>query len=180
MEQITAFFIHWLADAAPGGAGAAGDGASGGGAAGGGVAGGGVAGDGAPGGGAPGGAGDGTVEVAPGGGPFDFFFQNPMFPILAIFMIFWLLVFLPEGRKRKEREKKVTALKKGDQVVTTGGILGKVTQVDERSVTVQVDKNKDVRIRILKTSVFEVVTAEDSKGKALTEGEAPPNPTETA
>lgn len=82
-----------------------------------------------------------------------------LWPMLIIFFIFWLLVFRPEGRRRKEREQKVKRLQKGDQVVTTGGIYGKVMRVDETEVLVQIDKEKDVRVRFAKSAVFDVVTA---------------------
>ena len=95
-------------------------------------------------------------DAPPGGNPFD------MFIILAIIMvIFWFLVFRPESKKRKERERKVAGLKKGDQVVTTGGILGKVWKVDERSVVLIVDKDKDLKLRVLKTSIYEVGSPEE-------------------
>jgi preprotein translocase subunit YajC len=95
--------------------------------------------------------------------------NNPLGQLLMmfaiIFFIFWLIIWRPESRKRKNREHKIRSLKKGDQVVTTGGIYGKVLQVEEDKVLVQIDKNKDVRVRFAKSSVFDV-TAPGSEEKA--------------
>ena len=81
-----------------------------------------------------------------------------LLPLLAIVAIFWFLVFRPESRKRKERESKVRALRKGDDVVTTGGILGRVAKVDEKEVVLVIDKGKDVRVRFAKSAVFDVLS----------------------
>jgi preprotein translocase subunit YajC len=79
--------------------------------------------------------------------------------MLAIFVIMWLIVFRPESKRRKEREAKIRGAKKGDQVVTNGGILGKVMKVEEKYLLVQVDKDKDVRVRVLKSGIYEVLPA---------------------
>lgn len=86
----------------------------------------------------------------------------------VIFFIFWLIIWRPESRKRKARELKIRSLKKGDQVVTTGGVFGKVVQVGESDVTVQIDKNKDVRVRFAKSAVFDVIVpgGEEKSGEA--------------
>ena len=89
-----------------------------------------------------------------------------LFPMVAIFFIFWLLVFRPESRKRKAREQMITAVKKGDTVLTTGGIRGKVWRVDGNDVVVLVDKDKDIKLTFAKSAVFEVNPPEDpNKGK---------------
>ena len=103
-------------------------------------------------------AAEGTPPADPGGQP-----RAPgldlgsfLFPMVAIFFIFWLLVFRPEGRKRKERERMIMAVKKGDTVLTTGGIRGKVWRVEGNDVVVVVDKDKDVKLTFAKSALFEV------------------------
>jgi preprotein translocase subunit YajC len=86
-------------------------------------------------------------------------FLNPLVMILVIFGIFWLIVFRPEAKKRKERQRRVDAMTKGAQVVTTGGIVGKVTRIDDKEVVVQVDKDKDVRLRFIKSAILDVLSA---------------------
>ena len=99
-----------------------------------------------------------TEGTGEGGG------QSPwtmLYLMFFIFFIFWFIVFRPESRKRKAREQKIGSLKKGDQIVTTGGICGRVVGVDEEIAIVQVDKNKDVRLRVVKSSIFEVNSGEE-------------------
>lgn len=63
-----------------------------------------------------------------------------------IFAVFYFLLIRPQKKKEDTRRKMIDALKKGDNIVTVGGLYGKVTQVDEASVLVQVDENTKVRI----------------------------------
>ena len=100
----------------------------------------------------------GAGGAAGGGG--DMF--RLLLPLVAVFFIFWLLVFRPESRKRKEREKMISAVKKGDSVVTTGGLIGKVWKVEGTEITVIVDR--DVKARFLKSSVIEVIRGDSEEG----------------
>ncbi len=63
-----------------------------------------------------------------------------------IFAVFYFLLIRPQKKKEDARRKMIDALKKGDNIVTVGGLYGKVTQVDETSILVQVDDNTKVRI----------------------------------
>lgn len=66
-------------------------------------------------------------------------------PILVIFVIFYFLVIRPQGKKIKLHQQMMDALKKGDQVVTGGGLLGKVINVHDNIVTVDVGNGVEVR-----------------------------------
>lgn len=79
-------------------------------------------------GGAP--AGEGT---APAGGLGD---MLPVFVGMAI--LFYFIVLRPQSRERKERQRMLDAVKKGDRVVTNGGMQGKVVDVDKETVTLEV------------------------------------------
>ena len=103
-------------------------------------------------------AGEGQKSV----NPFDPF-SGVLVPILLIFGIFWFLIFRPESRKRKERERRISSLKKGDTVVTIGGIVGKVWRVDPGEVVLTIDKDKDVRVRFTKSSIHDLVIAQPPK-----------------
>lgn len=72
----------------------------------------------------------------------------------AIFAVFYLFIIRPQSKRQKETQKKISALKKGDRVVTNGGILGNVNSIDEESVLVEVDSN--VKVRFLKNSIVDV------------------------
>ena len=64
-----------------------------------------------------------------------------MFPVLMMFLIFYVLVFRPQTKARKEHEQMVKHLKKHDEVVTTGGMFGTVVNVKPDAVTLRVDEN---------------------------------------
>lgn len=71
--------------------------------------------------------------------------------IVAIFVIFWLFFIRPQNKKQKEEQKFREALQKGDDVVTIGGIHGKVMEVKETTVLVSIDIN--VKIEIEKSAI---------------------------
>ena len=105
----------------------------------------------------------GEQAPAPGGWLVSFM------PIIIIFLIFYMLIFRPEAKKRKERQKMVNAVVKGDTVVTTGGIKGVVKRVDDGEVVVQIDKDKDVRVRFLKAALLEILPREKSASQDVSE-----------
>ena len=92
--------------------------------------------------------------------PFSF-----LFPLLIIVGIFYLLIFRPESKKRKARESMVAAVKKGDTVITTGGLKARVKRVDGDEVVVVIDKDKDVKVRFLKAAVLEVLPGDGDGGE---------------
>lgn len=71
--------------------------------------------------------------------------------MIGLFVIFYLLLIRPEQKRRKEHQNMVTGLAKGDEIVTMGGMLGKITAVGDNFLTVQVAK--DIEIKIQKMSV---------------------------
>jgi preprotein translocase subunit YajC len=109
---------------------------------------------------------------APGGGGGGSPFSSMLFPMVLCLIVFYLLLMLPEQRKQKARKAMIRNVKKGDQVVTTAGIVGKVTKVDGDEVVLQVDRDNDVRIRFQKSAIHDVVpegTAAEA-GSPQTEG----------
>ncbi|UVO52759.1 preprotein translocase subunit YajC [Sphingomonas sp. SUN039] len=89
-----------------------------------------------------------------------FFVQ--MMPLLLIFVVFWFLIFRPQQQRAKDQRAKLEAVKKGDQVVTGGGLMGKVTKVDADTVEVEIAPN--VRVKAVKATLADVVT--NTPGKA--------------
>jgi len=79
-------------------------------------------------------------------------------PIILIFVIFYFLLIRPQQKRQKDHQSMVEALKKGDQVVTAGGIHGTVTSVAENLATVEIAQN--VKIKVTKSSIA-VVKRED-------------------
>ncbi|MEO8200704.1 MAG: preprotein translocase subunit YajC [Gemmatimonadota bacterium] len=60
-----------------------------------------------------------------------------LFQIVAIGAVFYFLIIRPQGKARKQHEQMLGALKKGDEVVTTGGIIGEVTEIKDDRVTIE-------------------------------------------
>ena len=76
-------------------------------------------------------------------------------PLIIIFVIFYFLLIRPQMKRAKEHKNLVANLSTGDEVVTNGGLLGKVTKVGESFVTVELAEN--VRVRIQKHAVASVM-----------------------
>jgi preprotein translocase subunit YajC len=72
-------------------------------------------------------------------------------PIALVFAIFYFIILLPTRRKQKKLDEFLASLKVGDRVVTTGGIYGSVTKVNEQSVQLQIANN--VRIEVAKAAI---------------------------
>jgi preprotein translocase subunit YajC len=96
---------------------------------------------------------------AAGGSTAAFFVQ--MVPLLLIFVIFWFLLIRPQQRRMKEHQAKIGAVKKGDTVVTGGGLVGKVTKVEDAHV--EVELAPQVRVRAVKGTLSDVVPLGGSK-----------------
>ncbi|MDR3260662.1 MAG: preprotein translocase subunit YajC [Tannerella sp.] len=79
----------------------------------------------------------------------------------AIVAIFYFLMIRPQQRKQKEIQKARAALKVGDKVVISGGIYGRIKEINDTSMLIEVDEG--VRIRVDKASVF--ASAEDIQSK---------------
>jgi preprotein translocase subunit YajC len=82
-----------------------------------------------------------------GGGASSLFLIGGMFVIMYFFMI------RPQQKKQKDQQAYVDALKAGDKVVTIGGLQGTVTSVREKTVVLEVDSSKGVRMVFLKTAI---------------------------
>ncbi len=89
------------------------------------------------------------VAFAEGGAAGGAFFQ--LVPIVVIFAIFYFLLIAPARKRQKSLQALIDGLKKGDRVVTTGGLYGEVTSVKEKSVFLKVAEN--VKVRVAKSAV---------------------------
>lgn len=99
-------------------------------------------------GGTPGG-GAGEGGEAPQGSLLD-----ALFPAVMIGAVIWFLVFAPEKKARKQRQAMLDAVQKGDKVITTGGLHGKVEEIREREVVI---KAGDSRLTFSRSSIHEIV-----------------------
>lgn len=98
------------------------------------------------------------------GGGSDFIIQ--LVPILLMFVIFYLLLLRPQQQRAKAHREMVANLRRGDTVVTSGGIIGKVTKVrDDSEIEVEIAEN--TRVRVMRATVAEVrVKGEPAKENA--------------
>ena len=68
-------------------------------------------------------------------------------PLILIFAIMYFLLIRPQQKKVKEHKAMVEALSKGDEVVTNGGLLGRITDVDENFVTLKIADNVEIKVQ---------------------------------
>jgi preprotein translocase subunit YajC len=93
------------------------------------------------------------AQAATGGGEASFLFS--LMPFLLIFVIMYFLVIRPQQKRVKSHRDMIGSLRRGDTVVTTGGIIGKVTKVvDDNEIEVQIADN--VKVRVARSMVSDV------------------------
>jgi preprotein translocase subunit YajC len=76
-------------------------------------------------------------------------------PIIGMIVIFWFLIIRPQMQRQKEQQAKIAAVKKGDQVITAGGLVGKVIKVDETYVELELGTN--VRVKAIKATIGDII-----------------------
>ncbi|WP_439813923.1 preprotein translocase subunit YajC [Zavarzinia sp. CC-PAN008] len=97
---------------------------------------------------------------APGGS--DFLIQ--LLPLVLIFVVFYFLLIRPQQKRVKEHRALVEGVRRGDVVVTSGGIVGKIAKVEEGEVLVEIAEG--VRIRVVKATLSEVRSRTQPAGAA--------------
>lgn len=101
-----------------------------------------------------------SAAYAQGTGMFD---QNTLIqflPLILIFVVFYFLLIRPQQRKAKDHKTMLDALRRGDRVVTGGGIIGTVSRVDSPE-EVTVDIAEGVRVRVLRSTISSVLAKPD-------------------
>ena len=106
--------------------------------------------------------GQGGAATGQGAGGF-----TSLIPIILMFVIFYFLLIRPQQKKAKEHREMISHLRKGDRIVTSGGLHGRVTAVGEATLTVEIaDK---VRVKVARGNVSQVVQpsspSQDNKKK---------------
>ena len=76
-------------------------------------------------------------------------------PIIGMVAIFWFLLIRPQMKQQKAHREKIAGVKKGDQVVTAGGLLGKVIKVDEQYAEIEIAQG--VRVKAVKATLGDIV-----------------------
>ena len=82
-------------------------------------------------------------------------------PFVAMALIFWFLILRPQMKQQKEHKSKLAGLKKGDEVLTGGGLIGKVLKVDESYAEVEIAQG--VKVKALKSTIVDVIPPAGSR-----------------
>lgn len=94
------------------------------------------------------------IFAAAAGGATGAAFFVQVLPLLLIFVVFYFLLIRPQQKRAKEHQAKIEAVTKNDEVVTGGGLMGKVTKVADDHVEVEIAPN--VRVKALKSTLADV------------------------
>ena len=76
-------------------------------------------------------------------------------PLILIFLIFYFLLIRPQQKKQKEHKILLDSIQRGDEILSSGGILGKVIKVDNDKLTVEISKG--VNVTIIRSTVADVI-----------------------
>ena len=95
-----------------------------------------------------------TAPAAAAGGDMQSSLMS-MLPLVLMFVVLYFVMIRPQMKKQKEHRSMIDALAKGDEVVTSGGMLGKVTKLSESNVTLEVASG--VEIQLQRNAVVQVL-----------------------
>jgi preprotein translocase subunit YajC len=102
---------------------------------------------------------DEPAAAAPASNPFGL-----LFPLLIMGVFLYFLAIRPMRKQEKERKGLLETLKKNDRVVTSGGIIGVIANIRDKDdeVTLKVDENSNVRLRVTRSSIVRVLSDKDA------------------
>lgn len=107
--------------------------------------------------------------IGPGGG-FDLM---SFAPILAIVVVFYFMLFRPQQKKAKQHREMLAAVKRGDRIVTAGGIIGTVTKVlNDAELTVEIAEG--VRVRVVRATITDILAKTEPRSSSTDDGDAAP------
>ena len=94
------------------------------------------------------------AQTGIGVGGSDFLIQ--LMPILLMFVIFYFLLFRPQQQRAKDHKARLAAIRRGDMVVTAGGIIGKITKLIN-DTEVEVEIASDTKVRVVRGTITDVI-----------------------
>jgi preprotein translocase subunit YajC len=80
-----------------------------------------------------------------------------LLPLLLIFVVFYFLLIRPQQTKMKQHRQMIENLKKGDQIVTSGGIVGKVVRIEQSDSSLMVEIAPNVQVKVIRSTVADVL-----------------------
>jgi preprotein translocase subunit YajC len=90
---------------------------------------------------------DAMAEAAPAAAQQQPGLIEALFPFIILFVVFYFLLIRPQSKRAKEHKAMVEAIGKGDEVITQGGLYGKITEVSEEYLQVQLADNVEVKVQ---------------------------------
>lgn len=105
--------------------------------------------------------------AAPKGGGGIFGDYSIVVPAMLVIAVFYFMILRPDMQKQKDAQKRLSELKKNDAIVTVGGICGVIVNIspDSKYLTIRIDDGNNTKMRILRSAVAGLESAEDSKDK---------------
>ena len=95
-------------------------------------------------------------------------------PLILIFGIMYFLLIRPQQKKAKEHQAMVKALRRGDQVITQGGLIGKVSKVKEEN-ELEVELAENVKVRVVQSTIVQVLNKTEPAKEGEYNGSDPPH-----
>ena len=109
-----------------------------------------------------------SPAYAQGLGGFDLGGIGSFLPIILIFVIFWFLLIRPQQKKAKEHREMLGRIRRGDRIVTNGGLIGTVTKVNDGELAVEIAEG--VKVAVARPMVADVFTKGQSGGTVTVAG----------
>ncbi len=98
-----------------------------------------------------------TLFLAQAAGSGTSAFMMNVLPLLLIFAVFYFLLIRPQQRRMKDHQAKIAAASRGDTVVTAGGVVGKITKIDDDYAEVEVASG--VKVKVVRSTLSDVIDA---------------------
>jgi len=86
-----------------------------------------------------------------------------LMPIILVMVIFYFLLIRPQQKRAKQHKEMLSALKRGDKIVTNGGLTGTIIKAVDDSETIEVEIAKDVKVNVVRTMIADVRGKTDAK-----------------
>jgi preprotein translocase subunit YajC len=88
-------------------------------------------------------------------------------PLILVFIVMWFFMIRPQQKKQKAHQAMVRAAKRGDRIVTSGGIIGTISKANDADNDVEVEIAKDVKIRVLRTAIGDIMNRNPEAAKTV-------------
>ena len=109
--------------------------------------------------------------AAPGGGGMAGLMQFA--PLVLIFVVFYFMMIRPQQKKQKEHQAMVRAAKRGDRIMTSGGILGVITKANDTDNDVEVEIAQGVKVRVVRSAISDIVNRNPEAAKPAKDAKDP-------